>query len=251
MRFIRDGDTLGVHSMDRLARNLDDLRSLVQKLTRKGVRIEFLKENLTFTGEDAPGKPDAFGVVGAFAELERAHSYRVGILRDFVVSSSFSFNEYMPPVWSLRPSLPSDASWIAELRAQVMRPDLERLGRWDPVHVRERFVTGFHPAHTFVIEVEASAVGVIAVRPESDEKWIEHFYLAPEYQGQGLGGAVLRQVLMAQHDHRPFRLNVLQGSPARRLYERNGFVHEHEDSIDVFLVAETDQKFVPRTTCSL
>src|SRR6476659_10647899 len=88
----------------------------------------------------------------------------------------------MPPVWNLRPSLPSDASWIAELRAQVMRPDLERLGRWDPVHVRERFVTGFHPAHTFVIEVEASAVGVIAVRPESDEKWIEHFYLAPEYQ---------------------------------------------------------------------
>jgi DNA invertase Pin-like site-specific DNA recombinase len=40
--------------MDRLARNLDDLRSLVQKLTRKGVRIEFLKENLTFTGEDSP-----------------------------------------------------------------------------------------------------------------------------------------------------------------------------------------------------
>ena len=54
LRFIRDGDTLGVHSMDRLARNLDDLRSLVQKLTRKGVRIEFLKENVTFTGRIRP-----------------------------------------------------------------------------------------------------------------------------------------------------------------------------------------------------
>jgi DNA invertase Pin-like site-specific DNA recombinase len=40
--------------MDRLARNLDDLRSLVQKLTRKGVRIEFLKENVTFTGRIRP-----------------------------------------------------------------------------------------------------------------------------------------------------------------------------------------------------
>jgi DNA invertase Pin-like site-specific DNA recombinase len=39
--------------MDRLARNLDDLRSLVQKLTRKGVRIEFVKEQLVFTGEDS------------------------------------------------------------------------------------------------------------------------------------------------------------------------------------------------------
>jgi hypothetical protein len=62
---------------------------------------------------------------------------------------------------------------------------------------------------------------------------------------------VLRHVLMAQRDHRPFRLNVLQGSPARRLYERNGFIHEHEDSIDVFLVSETDQVVVTRGTCSL
>ncbi|WP_414645504.1 GNAT family N-acetyltransferase [Arthrobacter sp. LAR12-1-1.1] len=177
-------------------------------------------------------------------------SYGAGILLDFVVPGSFSFNGYMPPVWSLRQSLPSDASWIAELRAQVMRPDLERLGRWDPVRVRQRFLTGFHPAHTFVIDVGASAAGVIAVRPESDEKWIEHFYLAPEYQGQGLGSAVLRHVLEAKRDHRPFRLTVLQGSPARRLYERTGFVHEHEDSIDVFLVAETDRKVVPRRTRS-
>ncbi len=40
--------------MDRLARNLDDLRRLVQKLTQRGVRIEFLKEGLVFTGEDSP-----------------------------------------------------------------------------------------------------------------------------------------------------------------------------------------------------
>ncbi len=52
--FVREGDTLVVHSMDRLARNLDDLRALVQKLTRKGVRVEFVKENLTFTGTDSP-----------------------------------------------------------------------------------------------------------------------------------------------------------------------------------------------------
>lgn len=44
MSFVREGDTVVVHSMDRLARNLDDLRSLVQKLTRRGIRIEFVKE---------------------------------------------------------------------------------------------------------------------------------------------------------------------------------------------------------------
>lgn len=54
LRFARDGDTVVVHSMDRLARNLDDLRALVQGLTREGVRVEFVKESLVFTGEDSP-----------------------------------------------------------------------------------------------------------------------------------------------------------------------------------------------------
>jgi DNA invertase Pin-like site-specific DNA recombinase len=49
LRFARDGDTVVVHSMDRLARNLDDLRALVQGLTRKGVRVEFVKESLVKT----------------------------------------------------------------------------------------------------------------------------------------------------------------------------------------------------------
>src|SRR3954470_3340375 len=51
LSFVRAGDTVIVHSMDRLARNLDDLRRIVQTLTGKGVRIEFIKEHLTFTGE--------------------------------------------------------------------------------------------------------------------------------------------------------------------------------------------------------
>src|SRR3546814_1153535 len=50
LSFIREGDTLVVHSMDRLARNLDDMRKLVQWLTRQGIRIEFVKESLSFTG---------------------------------------------------------------------------------------------------------------------------------------------------------------------------------------------------------
>lgn len=72
LSFVRDGDTVVVHSMDRLARNLDDLRRLVQKLTKRGVRIEFVKEHLTFTGEDSPMANLMLSVMGAFAEFERA-----------------------------------------------------------------------------------------------------------------------------------------------------------------------------------
>jgi DNA invertase Pin-like site-specific DNA recombinase len=70
--FARDGDTVLVHSMDRLARNLDDLRAIVRRLTDKKVQVRFVKENLTFTGEDTAMATFLLSVMGAFAEFERA-----------------------------------------------------------------------------------------------------------------------------------------------------------------------------------
>jgi DNA invertase Pin-like site-specific DNA recombinase len=72
LAFVRDGDTVVVHSMDRLARNLDDLRSLVRTLTGRGVRVQFMKEQLTFTGEDTAMATLLLSVMGAFAEFERS-----------------------------------------------------------------------------------------------------------------------------------------------------------------------------------
>ena len=72
LQYVREGDTVIVHSMDRLARNLDDLRQTVQKLTGQGIRIQFVKESLTFTGEDSPMANLMLSVMGAFAEFERA-----------------------------------------------------------------------------------------------------------------------------------------------------------------------------------
>jgi DNA invertase Pin-like site-specific DNA recombinase len=69
--FVRDGDTVLVHSMDRLARNLEDLRRLVRRLTDKKVRVEFVKEQLTFTGEDSAMANLLLNMMGAFAEFER------------------------------------------------------------------------------------------------------------------------------------------------------------------------------------
>ena len=71
-RYVRDGDTVVVHSLDRLARNLDELRALVQELTGRGVRVEFLKEGLTFSGDDSAMSRLLLSVMGAFAEFERS-----------------------------------------------------------------------------------------------------------------------------------------------------------------------------------
>lgn len=70
--YVREGDTVRVASLDRLARNLDDLRRLVTDLTAKGVRVEFIKEGLTFTGDDNAMARLLLSVMGAFAEFERS-----------------------------------------------------------------------------------------------------------------------------------------------------------------------------------
>jgi DNA invertase Pin-like site-specific DNA recombinase len=72
LAFVRAADTVIVHSMDRLARNLDDLRRLVRTLTGNGVRLELVTGNLAFTGEDSPMATLLLSVMGAFAEFERA-----------------------------------------------------------------------------------------------------------------------------------------------------------------------------------
>ena len=72
MSFVRSGDKLIVHSMDRLARDQDDLHRIVQILTGKGVQIEFIKEHLTFTGDDSPISKLMLSVMGAVHEFERA-----------------------------------------------------------------------------------------------------------------------------------------------------------------------------------
>lgn len=74
LSFIRDGDTLIVHSLDRLARNLADLLTMVQDLTCRGVSVIFLNERLSFeAGADAsPTSKLMLSMIGAFAEFERS-----------------------------------------------------------------------------------------------------------------------------------------------------------------------------------
>ncbi|NEV65264.1 recombinase family protein [Thiorhodococcus minor] len=72
LEYLRDGDTLHVHSIDRLARNLLELQKLVEDLTERGVSVRFHKEGLTFTGASDPMQMLMFQMMGAFAQFERS-----------------------------------------------------------------------------------------------------------------------------------------------------------------------------------
>lgn len=71
LNYLREEDTLHVHSIDRLARNLRDLQEIIEGLVVKGVRVKFHSENLIFTGDENPMATLTLQMMGAFAEFER------------------------------------------------------------------------------------------------------------------------------------------------------------------------------------
>lgn len=143
--------------------------------------------------------------------------------------------------WTWRRMTPADVDWLVELKARAMRPDLERLGRWDPVRSRSRLLDELVPEATWVVEIAGERMASIALVPTSQASWLQHFYVDPSMQGRGVGSAVLRRLLEVDASNLPIRLLAVRGSRSIGLYERHGFRRErdHENGIDVVLVRES------------
>lgn len=96
---------------------------------------------------------------------------------------------------------------------------------------------GYVPGHTSVVVVDGELAGSVTLRPVDSGWRLENFCLSPALHGRGIGTAVLRSLLArADEQGATVRLDVLQGSAARALYERHGFTEERQDPIDVFMV---------------
>jgi DNA invertase Pin-like site-specific DNA recombinase len=73
LAYVRPGDTVVCWSMDRLARNLDDLRKLVHGLVERGVKVQFVKESMVYTPEKTNSMSTLLlSIMGSFAEFERS-----------------------------------------------------------------------------------------------------------------------------------------------------------------------------------
>jgi GNAT superfamily N-acetyltransferase len=115
-----------------------------------------------------------------------------------------------------------------------MRESLERLGRFDPERARSRLRGTFRPECTWSIEVDGQRLGFYALRPDGDGLRLDHLYLRPGAQGEGLGGQVLRRILdEADRLGLPVRVGALRGSDSNRFYRRHGFVQTAESEWDI------------------
>ena len=130
-----------------------------------------------------------------------------------------------------------DFEELLELRIAAMRESLERLGRFDPERARARLRQSFYPAETRFIVLNDQRIGFYTFRRVDDCFYLDHLYVHPRCQSQGIGAVVLRQLLaVADTAQLPVRLNALRESAANRFYQRHGFKKISEDEWDIYYV---------------
>jgi len=114
-----------------------------------------------------------------------------------------------------------DFDELAELRIEAMHASLERVGRFDPERARERLRRSFIPEHTRWIVMKGKRVGFYALRPVEGALHLDHVYVHPRWQSQGVGSRVMRQLTAVADEKRlPIHLGALRESAANRFYQR-------------------------------
>lgn len=130
----------------------------------------------------------------------------------------------------------TDFEAMAELRAQALQESLERLGRFDPVRVRERLRSAFVPTCMRHIVRSGERIGYLTLIPNATlpQARLHHLYIRPGQQGCGAGAWALNWAKeQARAEARDITLSALRGSDANRFYLRHGFQLVEEQEFDL------------------
>lgn len=131
--------------------------------------------------------------------------------------------------WELRAVTEADREFLRDLHRATLRDYVDQVWGWDDAQQREMFDARWDPAPRRIIRLDGRDVGTLTVETKRDEVFLADIGILPEFQSRGLGSSVIRRVLAdADASGLPVRLQVLRPNPARRLYERLGFVVTEE-----------------------
>ncbi len=129
-----------------------------------------------------------------------------------------------------------DFAAMAELRAEALRESLERLGRFDPVRVRERLRDAFVPEGMRHIVRDGERIGYLTLLPRVADGTLRlhHLYLRPGAQNAGAGSWAMAWVkARARERGCDVTLCALKRSDANRFYLRHGFRQVADEPFDL------------------
>ncbi len=143
------------------------------------------------------------------------------------------------PEYRLRQATDADNDFLYRLHVAAMRDLVAQVWGWDDAWQERFFAAHFDPAHSRIVVVDGRDVGVVAVEWGAADAFLSNIEILPDSQGRGLGAALVTGII-AEADARnlPVRLQVLKINPARRLYERLGFVITGETETHYLMVRQ-------------
>ena len=126
--------------------------------------------------------------------------------------------------YTLRPAGEADVVFLWHLRVAAMKEYVARTWGWDEVFQRHYFREHLDLSRLEIIVVEDVSIGALSVEARAGVTFLANIEIVPEYQGQGIGSAIIRDRCdQARQKGEAVELQVLKVNPARRLYERLGF----------------------------
>ena len=129
----------------------------------------------------------------------------------------------------LRPAVQEDYKFLYNLNCSTMRAYVEAIWGWDDAWQQRHFQENFKPELSPIIMLHSQDVGLLSVQQDGTGVFIRSILILPEYQNKGIGNCIISRVIeQAEKQGYPVTLQVLKINPARRLYEKLGFIIEGE-----------------------
>ena len=127
---------------------------------------------------------------------------------------------------SFRPVMGDDYEYLYAMNKLTMQEHAEKMyGPWDEAIARRIFAERWHPESMRIVVIDGRDGGMLEVIPDETGVHLANIRVVPEHQNRGIGTQLILQVLRDAHSRGlPVSLRVLKVNPARRLYERLGFV---------------------------
>ncbi|MCF7927512.1 MAG: GNAT family N-acetyltransferase [Spirochaetales bacterium] len=140
------------------------------------------------------------------------------------------------PNISFRPSVPEDADFVNTLTRTVMRDYVD--ATWEGEEEREAYyqLNIFDPETTQIIQVNGVDAGRMNIRRSKDSMYVDEIHLHPEFQGKGIGSAIMRGLIEeASRSGRTIELHALKRNPVVGLYKKLGFRVYREDKDRIYM----------------
>ncbi len=127
--------------------------------------------------------------------------------------------------YALRPATAGDYDFVYQVKAVTLKEYIAQTWGWNEADQQSRFSASFNPTQWQIVQLDGRDIGVLCLEREEDGFLLANIEILPPHQNRGIGTRIIEDILVsARRDCLPVRLQVLKANPARRLYERLGFV---------------------------